>query len=114
MTNRSKVEVRERDYSTLRTLWEHGVEVAITMDHPVIHVQYLTISAALAVKAGLPKEEALKAVTINPARILGIDDRYGSLEKGKLADIVLWSGDPLDIMSKVEQVFIHGELVYKA
>ena len=81
MTNRSKVEVRERDYSTLRTLWEHGVEVAITMDHPLIHVQYLTISAALAVKAGLPKEEALKAVTINPARILGIDDRYGSLEK---------------------------------
>lgn len=114
MTNRSKVEVRERDYSTLRTLWENGVQIAITMDHPVIHVQYLNISAALAVKAGLPREEALKAVTINPARILGIDDRYGSLEEGKLADIVLWSGDPLDIMSRVEQVFIHGKLVYKA
>src|SRR5690554_4328937 len=113
MTNRSKVEVRERTYTTLKTLWEQGVEIAITMDHPVIHVQYLNISTALAVKAGLPKEEALKAVTINPARILGIADRYGSLEKGKMADLVLWSGDPLDIMSSVEQVFIHGELVYK-
>ncbi len=113
MTSRSKVEVRERSYATLRTLWEQGVEVAITMDHPVIHVQYLTISTALAVKAGLPKEEALKAVTINPARILGIADRYGSLEPGKYADMVLWSGDPLDIMSRVEQVFIHGQPVYQ-
>lgn len=114
MTNRSKVEVRERTYTTLKTLWEQGVEIAITMDHPVIHVQYLNISTALAVKAGLPKEEALKAVTINPARILGIADRYGSLEKGKMADLVLWSGDPLDIMSSVEQVFIHGKRVYQA
>lgn len=114
MTSRTKVEVRERSYSTLKTLWENGVEMAITMDHPVIHVQYLTISTALAVKAGLPKEEALKAITINPARILGIDDRYGSLEKGKFADMALWNGDPLDIMSRVEQVFIHGRLVYKA
>jgi len=114
MTSRTKVEVRERSYSTLKTLWENGVEIAITMDHPVIHVQYLTISTALAVKAGLPKEEALKAITINPARILGIDDRYGSLEKGKFADMALWNGDPLDIMSRVEQVFIHGRLVYKA
>ncbi len=114
MTSRSKVEVRERSYATLRTLWEQGVEIAITMDHPVIHVQYLTVSTALAVKAGLPREEALKAVTINPARILGMDDRYGSLEKGKMADMVLWSGDPLDIMSRVEQVFIHGKRVYRA
>ena len=84
------------------------------MDHPVIHVQYLTVSTALAVKAGLPREEALKAITINPARILGIADRYGSLEPGKMADLVLWSGDPLDIMSCVEKVFIHGQPVYEA
>jgi imidazolonepropionase-like amidohydrolase len=114
MTRRSKVEVRERSYTTLKTLWEQGVEIAITMDHPVIHVQYLTVSTALAVKAGLPREEALKAITINPARILGIADRYGSLEPGKMADLVLWSGDPLDIMSCVEKVFIHGQPVYEA
>lgn len=112
ISNRSKVELQELSFNTLRVLWEAGIPVAITMDHPVVPVGYLPTAAAYAVKAGLPYEEALKAITINPAKVLGIDDRYGSLEVGKMADIVLWSGDPLDIQSEVEQVFIHGEVVY--
>lgn len=112
LTNRSKVELKELSFSTLRVLWEAGIPVTITMDHPVIPVGYLPTAAGYAVKAGLPREEALKAITINPARVLGIDDRYGSLEVGKMADMVLWSGDPLEIQSEVEKVFIHGQVVY--
>lgn len=112
MTNRSKVELKELSFNTLRILWEGGIPVAITMDHPVIPVGYLPTAASYAVKAGLPYEEALKAITINPAQILGIADRYGSIEVGKMADLVLWSGDPLEIQSKVETVLIHGQVVY--
>ena len=111
LSNRSKVELKELSWETLRVLWEGGVPIAITMDHPVIPVGYLPIAAAQAVKAGLPYEEALKAITINPATIMGIADRYGSIEVGKMADLVLWDGDPLAVQSRVEKVWIHGQLV---
>lgn len=113
LTTRSKVELRDRSFKTLKALADGGVLFSITMDHPVIHVEHLPISAALAVKEGLSEEEALKALTINPARILGIDDRFGSLEKGKAADVVLWDGDPLDIRSSVKKVWIQGKIVYE-
>lgn len=113
ISNRSKVELQELSFNTLKVLWEAGIPVTITMDHPVVPVGYLPTAAGYAVKSGLPYEEALKAITLNPAKVLGIDDRYGSLEVGKMADLVLWSGDPLEIQSEVEQVYIHGELVYQ-
>jgi imidazolonepropionase-like amidohydrolase len=112
ISNRSKVELQELSFNTLKVLWEAGVPVTITMDHPVVPVGYLPTAAGYAVKAGLPYEEALKAITLNPAKVLGIDDRYGSLEVGKMADVVLWSGDPLEIQSEVETVLIHGDIVY--
>lgn len=114
ISNRSKVELQELSFDTLKILHEGGIPIAITMDHPVVPVGYMPTAAAYAVKAGLPHEEALKAMTINPARILGIADRYGSIEEGKMADLVLWSGDPLEIQSKVEMVFIHGNVVHAA
>ncbi len=114
MTSRSKVELKDRSFETLKILWEGGVPVTITMDHPVLPAQYLPTAASFAVKAGLPYEEALKAVTINPATLLGMADRYGSIEIGKMADLALWSGDPLDTQSRVEKVFIHGRVVYTA
>jgi imidazolonepropionase-like amidohydrolase len=64
------------------------------------------------VREGLPPGEALRSVTINPARIMGVADRLGSLEPGKDADIVIWSGDPLDVMSRAERAFIRGREVY--
>ncbi len=65
-------------------------------------------AAGHAVRFGLPWEAALAAVTLNPARALGVEDRYGSLEPGKVADVVVWSGDPLDYASRAEHVFIGG------
>jgi len=114
LSNRSKVELKELSFNTLKTLYDAGIPVAITMDHPVVPVGYMPTVAAHAVKAGLPYEEALKAITINPAKILGIDAEYGSIEQGKMADLVLWSGDPLDVQSRVEKVFIHGQIVHEA
>src|SRR5690554_2000148 len=114
LSNRSKVELKELSFNTLKTLYDAGIPVAITMDHPVVPVGYMPTVAAHAVKAGLPYEEALKAITINPAKVLGIDAEYGSIEQGKMADLVLWSGDPLDVQSRAEKVFIHGQIVHEA
>ncbi|NLY52952.1 MAG: amidohydrolase [Firmicutes bacterium] len=111
MTSRSKVELQEQDFSTAAVLNEAGVKVALTLDHPVVPLKYLPVVAALAVRAGLPEEEAWKAITINPAEILGIDHLVGSIEVGKAADLVLWSGDPLDVRSRAEKVLINGRLV---
>jgi imidazolonepropionase-like amidohydrolase len=64
------------------------------------------------VKHGLDPGEALRALTINPARIAGIAGRLGSIQPGKDADLVIWSGDPLDVRSRVERAFIDGAEVY--
>ena len=111
LTTRSKVEVKDRDFKTAAVLAEAGVKVALMSDHPVIPVDNLMVYAALAVKAGLERNEAYKSVTINPAEILGIDERVGSLDSGKDADLVVYSGDPLDIAANVEAVYISGEKI---
>lgn len=111
LTTRSKVEVKDRDFKTAAVLAEAGVKVALMSDHPVIPVDNLMVYAALAVKAGLARDEAYKSVTINPAEILGIEDRVGSLDTGKDADLVVYEGDPLDIAAKVEAVYISGEKI---
>ena len=80
-------------------------------DHPVVPTENLPVYAALAVKAGMPEEEALKAITINPAIILGIDDRVGSIGPGKDADLAIFDRHPMDIQARVERVFINGEEV---
>jgi imidazolonepropionase-like amidohydrolase len=70
------------------------------------------LQAVIARHHGLPEEVALQMVTINPARILGIEEHAGSIDPGKDADLVLWSGDPLEISSRAERVYIDGKLVY--
>ncbi|UFU02226.1 amidohydrolase [Ruania suaedae] len=107
-TSRVKVEVRERDIANLVALDRAGVQVAITTDHPVVPINFLVHQATFAVKEGLPRETALAALTRNPAAILGLDDRVGALEPGRDGDVVLWSGDPLELESRVEQVIIGG------
>ena len=113
LTSRSKVELRERSLRNPGRLAAAGVTIAITTDHPVVPVQYLIYEAILSVKDGLDRETALRAVTINPAQIMGIADRVGSIEPGKDADLTVWSGHPLDVMSRVEQAYIGGALVYE-
>lgn len=113
LSERSKFELKNLTFKTPAVLSEKGVEVSIITDHPVIPIQYLPLCAALAVKAGMRREAALKAVTINPARALGIEERVGSLEEGKDGDVVLWSGDPLEFNSEVLYTIINGEVVYK-
>ena len=103
----SKPETRERGFKTAVELNKAKVKVALQTDSltPMNHFPLLPMSV---IKEGMSKEDALKCVTINPAEILGVDDLIGSLESGKDADIVIWSGDPFDFYSKVEQVFING------
>jgi imidazolonepropionase-like amidohydrolase len=80
----------------------------------VVPINFLPYQAALAVKEGLAWPTAVRALTIHPAQIAGIDDRLGSLEPGKDADLVIWSGDPLDVLSRVERAFIGGAEIYTA
>ena len=111
-TSRSKVELRNRSLANPGRLARAGVTIAITTDHPVVPVNFLAYQAALSVKEGLDREIALQALTINPARIAGIDDRLGSIEAGKDADLVIWSGDPLNVLSRVERALIGGVEIY--
>ena len=112
-TSRSKVELRNRSLANPGRLAAAGVTIAITTDHPVVPIHFLIHQATLAVKEGLDPVTALRAVTINPARIIGCDDRLGSLTPGKDADLVIWSGDPLDVMSRAERAYIDGREIYR-
>lgn len=112
LTSRTKVELRDRAIENIVKLAAAGVRVAITTDHPVVPINLLVLQAALAVRDGLPRQTALEALTINPASFLGLDGRVGALAPGLDADVVVWSGDPLDVPSRAEQVYIDGTLVY--
>jgi imidazolonepropionase-like amidohydrolase len=112
LTSRSKVELRNRSLANPGRLARAGVMIAITTDHPVVPINFLVHQAALSVKDGLDRETALRALTIHPARIAGIDDRVGSIEPGKDADLVIWSGDPLDVLSRAQRVLIGGQEIY--
>ena len=111
--DRGKPELSNLTAANAGILYKNGVNVAICTDHPELPVQYLAASAAFCAKAGLPREEALKALTINPAQILGIDGRTGSVKEGKDADLVVFSGDPLEIMTEVRYTLINGKTVYE-
>lgn len=111
-TSRSKVELRNRSLRNPGILARAGVELAITTDHPVVPIHFLVHQATLAVKEGLDRDAALRSITVNPARIMGLDDRVGSLTPGLDGDVVIWSGDPLDVMSRALRVFVDGREVY--
>lgn len=110
--SRAKYELKEMTPKNPGILSRAGVKVAIQTDE-MSAVKYLTINAALAVREGMPEEEALKAITINAAEIIGVHDRVGSLEAGKDADIVIFSGHPFDYRTVAETVLINGEIVYR-
>lgn len=112
--NKSKFELNQKTFDTPGIMVKAGVKIAIMTDSPVIPLEYLPMAAALAHKAGLDEMEALKCITINPAEILGIADRLGSIEVGKDADLVIWNGHPFDLQSKVAYTLVDGMVVYQA
>lgn len=107
--NRAKVELMDRRLETAAVLARAGVPIAIMTDHPVVPIQYLSLSAGLACRGGLPAEKALEAITAGAARVLGVDKFLGSLEPGKNADIVIMNGHPFDSRSRVDQVLVNGQ-----
>lgn len=113
LCDRSKVELRNMDFRAPYLFYKAGVKFALMSDHPVIPLQYLLVQAAVAVREGLPEIEALKAVTINAAEVIGLGDRLGSIKPGKDADLALYDGHPLDARAHVKQVYVNGELVHE-
>ena len=112
---KSKIELQNKSFTTPGVLAKAGVKVSIITDAPVIPLQNLPMCAGLAAGAGLPMEEAWKAITINPAESLGIADRVGSLEPGKDGDVVIWTADPLTtIGGEAYSTVVDGKVVYSA
>ena len=112
--NKSKIELRSKSFTTPAALYDAGVKVSIITDAPVIPLQNLPLCAGLAADAGLPYEEAWKAITINPAVSTGIGDRVGSLEPGKDADIVIWTADPITTVAAAAwMTIVDGKIVYQ-
>lgn len=108
MSTRSKVELKDKGWHTIKALWDAGVPVSITTDHPVVGIEYLLPSAIYAIRHGLTEQQALQAITLNAAKHIGVDDRVGSIDTGKDADFVIWDGNPFDLKTNVERVFVDG------
>lgn len=104
----SKFELQNKSWTTPDVLTKAGCRVSIITDAPVTPLHYLPLCAGLAHKAGLSENDALLAITLNPARHLGVDDRVGTLEEGKDADLVITDGSPLSMETKVHAVYIDG------
>ena len=113
LTDRSKIELRNQSLSAPGILSRAGVNVSIMSDHPEVPTQHLMLCAAIAAREGMTQEDALKAITINAAKSVRLNDRIGSLEVGKDADMVLYTSHPFDYMSKVKMTFINGQLIYE-
>ncbi len=109
--DRSKPELKGHTPKNTAELSSVGIETAICTDHPVIPIQYLALSAAVCAKEGLGATKALEAITINAAKITGIDNRVGSIKIGKDADIIIFNDSPLDVMSSPTHVIIDGVLM---
>ena len=112
LASRTKEEVAYSDFKTPGILHKKGVPVALTTDHPVSRIQYLPLCAALAAKEGLGKQAALRAITIEAAKICRVDHRLGSLREGKDADLAIFDANPLEISFSVCMTIINGQVVW--
>ena len=106
--HKSKYEVKNMSFETANEFYKAGILFSIITDSPVVPEQYLSLSAALAHKAGLPENEAIKAITINPAKILHLDNRVGSIKVGKDADFIICTKSLLDLTNTIKNVYING------
>ena len=112
LASRTKEEVALSDFKTAGVLHRAGVTVALTTDHPVSRIQYLPLCAAMAAQEGMGAQAALRAITIDAAKICRVDHRLGSLKVGKDADFVLFDGSPLDVSSTLRFTIINGRVVW--
>ena len=103
-----KMEAYDASVQGPRLLTDAGVTVALKSDHPVIDSKWLINEAAKAHHYGVPEQTAIQMVTRNPARLIGLGDRLGTLEVGKEADVAVWPGSPLAIGAQPERVFVRG------
>ncbi len=108
--DRGKPELRFHNIATPKALFDHNIRFAICTDHPETPIQYLPLTAALAVKGGLDELTALRAITINAAKIIGADDRIGSIEVGKDADFSLFNENPLGLTAEPVFVSVGGKI----
>lgn len=113
LATRNKVELRYVDLKTAGILNQAGIKVAMTTDHPVLSIECLPLCVGLAVKEGLDIEEGLKAITINAAEICRVQSRVGSIEVGKDADIAIFDGNPMEIVTTCLYTIIDGQIVYQ-
>lgn len=113
LTDRSKIELKNLSFKAPKVLEQAGIEYAMMTDYPVTPEQYLPICTAVAVREGASEEGALKAITINAAKITGIADRIGSIEVGKDADIAVFSGHPFDFRSRCVLTLVNGKVAHE-
>ena len=112
MASRNKIEVRNMAFKTAGILSSNGILTAVTTDHPVSKIKFLPICAGLAVKEGMDIEDGFRSITINAAKICGVDDRLGSFAVGKDGDVAIFDGSPMEVFTKTLCTIIEGKIVY--
>ncbi len=113
ISERSKPELKNLTMEAPAMLHRAGIKFALATDHGVIPIQYLSVQAGLCVREGLPEMEALRAITIHAAEMIGLEDRVGSLAPGKDADIALYDGHPLEARTRASLILANGQIVYE-
>lgn len=113
LTSKSKPEVANKSFESGKVLFDHQVFFAIMTDHPVIEITNTLLQVGRFVRAGLKDLEALKAVTINAAKLSYVDHLVGSIEVGKDADIVIWTHNPFHYLAEPKIVIVDGKIAYK-
>ena len=112
--SKSSSEFKNRDTIVGAVLEDHGIDFCVSTGHPGVNIEMAMVQLTMMHKKGLSRMAALESVTINPAKVLGLDDRIGSLEIGKDADLVIWDGEPLDYYTSASTVLIGGSVVYQS
>jgi imidazolonepropionase-like amidohydrolase len=107
-----KVELKHENWRNVRLLLESGVEFGLMTDHPVTLSRQLLLQTRWFIRAGLSKQQAIELISHRNAKILGLDDRLGTLDRGKWASFVCWNGDPFDLASYPVAVYGEGELLF--
>ncbi len=110
--DRSKIELKDMSYGVYKTLSEKGMSVSIITDHPEITIENLPFCAVMAKKHGMDEYKALEGITVSAAKNCRIEDRVGTLEKGKDADIAIFTAPPSDFDSVCKMTFINGKRVH--